>query len=330
MNRLTRITTCGLALAATTLTLAACGSNDDGSTNAGSASADAKKVAFAPYGLPTYFRSVGRGVHDEVKALGWEVKDYPGKNTVESQIAALENALTDQPDALIVGPIDKKALLPTLKRFDDAGIPVITVGNDVEDTTKRKSYVGTLYQDSGRLKGEWICKNVKPGGKVVTIYGIRGLAFTEDNRAGALPVMKGCKNIGTIVEGPYAGEFSPDAGLRAAENVLAANSDASVIWADNDDLALGVIKAVKNAGLSGKVKVTGMEGATPPILEAVENGSLAYTQALCGRNHGVQTVKVAKKVIDGGNVESHTPTELYELTAENVAAEKQKILRSCF
>ncbi len=334
MNRLTRIASCG-AIAAASFALAACGGDSGSESSTAAASADssgvsAKKIAYAPYGLPTYFRSVQRGVHDQAKELGWEVKDYPGKNTVESQLTALENALTDQPDALVIGPIDKKALLPILKRFNDAKIPVIAVGNDVDDPSRRASYVGTLYEESGRLKGEWICNNVEPGGKVVTVFGIRGLAFTEDNRAGGLPVMEQCDNVGKVVEGPYAGEFSPDAGLRAAENVLAANPDVSVLWADNDDLALGVIKAVKNAGLSGKVKVTGMEGATPPILDAVASGDLAYTQALCGRNHGRETVKVAQKVLAGEPVESHTPTPLFELTSDNIEEEKQQILENCF
>jgi ABC-type sugar transport system substrate-binding protein len=275
-----------LAAAGLATSLTAC-SNDAGTGGATeTVAADQElRIAMNMYSrtLP-YFQDIIRGTEDAATADGHTVIDVTyGQTDPQLQYDQLENALSASPNGLLVAPVDPVALLPVLQQAATNGVPVVTVANDLDEAGHQSqlAHVGQKYVDIGRQKAQFIVDALGGKGTVGYVHGIRGLTFSELQAEGAMEVFKANPGI-TLIDGPYAGEFSSDAGLTAAENLLTANPDVQALYFDNDDLALGGILAVQQRGrpMDGIV-IIGTDGGGP-ALDAVGAGNLDMTISLCG------------------------------------------------
>lgn len=273
--------------------LSACGSDSDGGARGASGGVKGKEIAFNLAGrqIP-YYRDLADGMTYEAKREGIDLTATFGDQLVPTQVRQMETSIARQPDGLVVGPIDQEAMIPPYREASNAKIPIATVSDDIGEAGRQYqlTYVGHAYEALGRKKAEWLVRELHGKGTVGMIHAIRGGNFTEEQDKGAKAVF--VQNPGIkVIDGPYVGDFTADAGLKGTENLLARDSKLDALYFDNDDIALGGITAVKERDIPmDDILIIGTDGGAPAI-QAVKDGELDYTVSLCGFAQGVQAIK---------------------------------------
>jgi ABC-type sugar transport system substrate-binding protein len=331
MGRRTVALTVALALGLA-LAVSACGSSSKSSSGTSSGSSasggGSKTIAVNMYSreIP-YFVQVLKGMQTEGSKLGWKINPTFGNNDPTLQVNQLQTAIATHPDAMTVIPIDEHALIPAYQQAKTAGITVVSVGDNVAPSAYhlQLTFVGDNYADLGKTKAQLIINHLHGKGTVGWIHGIRGLNFSEQQRIGGTPVFKSNSGI-TLVDGPYGGAFSSDAGLTATQNLLSRNPNLNAIYYDNDDLALGGIQALKGRGIDpSKVFIVGTDGG-PVALAAVKKGSLNATYSLCGYAQGVRVIDILNQYFSH---KTQPPNPLYmqplEFTPANYTSSISKV-----
>lgn len=280
-------------LAATTVSCGGDGSNGGDAEALGGGGKKTGKIGFVLAGrqIP-YYRDLAAGMQAEAARQGWELQETFGDQRVPTQLSQVENAITTRPDGLVIGPIDQEALIPSYRKAFEAQIPIMTVSDNIGEGGRQYqlSYVGHVYVELGRKKAQWIVDQLEGKGTVGIVHAIRGGNFTEEQNEGAKAVFKEEPGI-KVIDGPYVGDFTADAGLAGTERLLARVPKLDAIYFDNDDIALGGVKAIKERDIPlDEIVTVGTDGGDP-ALAAVRKGELDMTISLCGYAQGVQAVK---------------------------------------
>jgi ABC-type sugar transport system substrate-binding protein len=303
--------------------LAACGDDDD--DGGGSGDSEAKTIYLNAYAqeIP-YFRDWQAGATARAEELGWDVSGEFGNVTPEQQVQQVENALVQQPDAMVITPIDEESLVPVLQQASDQGIAVVTVGAKVSNPDVITSFVGRDNFAVGEQKAQFVVDELGGQGQVGLIHGIRGLTFTEE-QADAYQEVLGAEPGIEIVDGPFTGGFSADLGLDATANMLTTNPDINAIIYDNDDLALGGAEAVKNAGINpDDILIVGTDGGEV-ALDAVEAGTIDYTVSLCGYREGSSAIDTLNTYFEDGEVSDRVVSEVEVFTTQDAAEKRAEL-----
>jgi ABC-type sugar transport system substrate-binding protein len=331
LKRLCRAVGAAALVATIALALGACGSSSSetssGSSDTSStpAPSDAKEsptfnVVFYTEAIP-YFQVLRQGLEAQAKEMGANIKLTAANFDAAQESGLVDTAITQQPDAIILAPIDAKALIQAGKKATDAGIPVVLVGDNFapEGQDAMLSYVGDEMKSYGAQKAEFIAKQIGGKGEVIVIHGPRGLDYVEGQTLGYKEVFAKYPGI-KVVEGPY-GNFSSEVGLKSLENVLTRNPNPAAVYFDNDDLAMGGISALKARGLKDVVTV-GSDGG-PAAVEAVRKGSLTMTLATRPYATGVEAIKLLVAYLDT----KQAPEKLVKVPAAEVTQESLKTLQ---
>lgn len=292
-----------------------CGSDDGGGE--GDAS-ESHRIAASLYSRDVpYYQAVAAGIEDQAQQYGWDLNLNFSKPDPSTQTDAINTLLGTRPDGLIMIPIDGEGLIPVAEDALDQDIPVVATGDDLAREDARSTYVGGDFEEYGRMKAQWIVDQLGGEGKVGIVHGIRGITFTEHQHDGALEVFGDNPGI-TVVDGPYAGNFTADLGLEAAQNLITANPDLDAIFFDNDDLALGGAQAARDRGIDpDDILIVGTDGLQAG-LRGLKDGDLDYTLAQCAVDQGRESVRAVKALIDGEDVEPRIVTDVYEVTPDTL------------
>jgi ABC-type sugar transport system substrate-binding protein len=302
--------------------LAACGDDDD---DGGGADGEAQTVYLNAYAqeIP-YFRDWHRGAEARAQELGWTTESEYGNTTPEQQVQQVENAIVQQPDAILITPIDEDSITPALRQAKEQGIAIITIGATVGDDTVPTSFVARDNVQIGRDKAQFVVDELGGQGKVGIIHGIRGLTFSEDQAKGYEEVLSENPGI-EVVDGPYAGGFSADLGLDTTQNLLTANPDLDAIIYDNDDLALGGVEAAKGRGIQpDEIVIVGTDGGEA-ALDAVARGDIDMTISLCGYREGASGIDTLNTFLEDGEVEPRVVSHVEEFTTDNVEQKREEL-----
>jgi ribose transport system substrate-binding protein len=160
------------------------------------------------------------------------------------EISDIENYIEQKPDALVVAPLGRAALVAVVKKAVDAGIPVVlcTDGIEGEDFTTRVDI--NLYE-AGYRSGEGLAKLLNGKGKIVMFNGIAGVDATETERAAALDALKKYPEIEVVAE-DYA-QWNIATAKQKMEAMMAAHPQIDGVWAGGGEMALGAALALIDA-----------------------------------------------------------------------------------
>jgi ribose transport system substrate-binding protein len=235
-----------------------------------------------------FYKAMADGVRDQAKAEGYEVTVLNAEDKLEKQIADVEDLIQKKIDVLIINATHDGAAA-VLNKAADAGIPVITLQRGVPGA-KVVSHIGTDNVVIGREGAEWIAKKLSGKGNVVVMEGIPGAASSEDRKKGSAEVWP--KYPGIKIVAQQSGKYDRAVALGVMENILQAQPQIDAVFCFNDEMAMGVLAAVKAAKRTG-IAITGMD-ANKDAREAVEKGELAMTIALPPYDIGKRGVTFAK------------------------------------
>ncbi len=219
-----------------------------------------------------FFVIMAQQIQDEAAKLGNVTVDVlDGQNDTAKQTADLDSVIASQYDGLIVSPLTADSMEPAVQEVHDAGIPVITVDRDVNDSaTLTLAHVGADNVMGGREQGWEIMRLFPNGATLFNLTGTPGSSPAIDRAAGLHEVLDAHPEYQFLAE--QTGNFTRDDGNKVAEAMLSAQSTPpDVINAANDDMALGVIEALRGQGLNGKVAVLGFDAITES-LQAILDG----------------------------------------------------------
>lgn len=265
---------------------------------------DTEKIKIA-YTLPdlsnTYFVEVSNGVKARAEELGMDLIIHDGKSDVANQITAFENFIAQGVDAIIVSPLDEKALEPSVKAAKEAGIVVIAANQNVEGsqaflTVPEYEYGFTI----GENAGQWI-KDKLNGTAEVAIFDYPELetiiARGDGIQEGILSVAPDAK----IVARQSAN--NPEKGMAAMENILQAHPDVEVLVCVNDAGALGAYEVIVGANkASDRFYIGGLDATQEAIAKIKEGTIYRATVDIQPFESGKMFVDTALKVKESGDI----------------------------
>jgi ABC-type sugar transport system substrate-binding protein len=299
------------ALSVTTLALsAACGSG------AGTAGGGDLTIGLAVSTLNNpYFVELKQGAEEAAAELGVKLTVVDAQNDATNQVNQVQTFTTQGVKAIIINPVDSKQAAPAAKAAENASIPLISVDRSVDDG-KVASEVASDNVQGGSLAAIELGRATS--GEVVHLQGIPGASASRDRGRG---FEQGLNSGGIKVVASQPADFDRAKGLDVMTNLLQSSPGLKGVFADNDEMALGAIKALGDR--AGKdVQVVGFDG-TPDGLKAVEAGTMAATVAQQPKVLGRKAVEQAVKAARGEAVQQVVDVEVKVVTKQNLAEFKK-------
>jgi ABC-type sugar transport system substrate-binding protein len=252
-------------------------------TPSGGGSADLKGtvVGFSQIGAESAWRSANTSsIKSEAEARGVDLKFSDAQQKQENQIKAIKSFIAQKVDYIAFSPVVETGWGPVLQEAKAAGIPVIVSDRrpDVPEDLY-VTFIGADFIKEGEMAGEWLAK--KTGGKAIIaeLTGTPGSAPANDRKKGFENVL--AKNPGMKIVFSQTGEFTRAKGKEVTEALLKTpqGSQITALFAHNDDMALGAIQAIEEAGKKpGKdiiiVSIDGVHDAFQAMIDGKLNCSV--------------------------------------------------------
>jgi inositol transport system substrate-binding protein len=269
-----------------------------------------------------FLTSVKNAMEAEAKVKSVQA-DFENANfDVGKQLSQVQGFLAQHVDAIIVNPVDTSATPKITQLASQAGIPLVYVNLKPEDKTLPHNvvFVGSDDQVSGTLQGEEMVRQMGGKGNMVIIEGELDNSSTVQRTADIEDVVKKFPDI-KIIEKQTANWSRTDA-ISLVSNWLTTGEKINAIAANNDEMAIGAILALKQAGQNPKSYVIGGIDATADALAEIANGDLAVTVDQGANKIGASSIDIALKLISGESVDSYVyiPSEI--VTKDNYKKDK--------
>ena len=260
-----------------------------------------------------FFVSLRDGAQQAADEAGVELIVSDAQNDAATQQDDVQNFVTQQVDAILVNPVDSEAVVPAVQAANQADIPVIAL-----DRGASGGEIATLIAsdnvEGGGLAGEELIELVGSG-PVAQLEGIPGASPTRDRGQGFEEAINAQDAVELVAS--QTANFDRAEGLNVTENILQSNPEIKGIFAQNDEMALGAVRALGNrAGTD--VKIVGFD-AVEDALKAIQDGKMNATVAQQPDRIGSLGVENAMKVIEGESVDKNIPVPVKLVTEENVS-----------
>ncbi|WP_121747086.1 substrate-binding domain-containing protein [Streptomyces sp. E2N166] len=261
-----------------------------------------------------FFVQIRDGAEEQAKRLGVDLTVTDAQNDASQQANQLQNFTSEGLSSIIVNPVDSDAAGPSVRSANKDDIPVIAVDRGVNDA-KTAALVASDNVEGGELGAKALAEKLGGKGTIVILQGQAGTSASRERGAGFAAGLKEYPGIEVVAKQPA--DFDRTKGLDVMTNLLQAHPDIDGVFAENDEMALGAIKALgSKAGES--VQVVGFDG-TPDGLKAVREGTLFASVAQQPRELGRIAVENALRAADGKKVERMVKVPVKVVTKENVA-----------
>ncbi|WP_273729063.1 substrate-binding domain-containing protein [Brucella gallinifaecis] len=281
--------------------------------------AEGLKIGFSQVTLQSpFYVQLKEGAEAAAKASGNTLVFLDANGDVSKQNNDIQDLITQGVNAIIINPVNPDAVVPSLEAAVNAGIPVITVDRSVNGDGVT-AHIGRDNKRMGQLVGEAVVAELKAdgveGAKIIEIQGDAGGAVMMDRRDGFHKALEGSSH--TIVAGPYA-EYIRANAVTAMQDLLQANPDVKVVYAHNDDMALGALQVLQESGRND-VSVAGVDGLSE-ALEAVSKGDNYIATALNDPKYlGDVTIQVAVQAAAKKDVPKFVDAGTEVVTKDNVS-----------
>lgn len=250
-----------------------------------------------------FFVSLRDGAQKAAKELGYKLIVLDSQNDPAKELANVEDLIVRGAKVLLINPTDSEAVSNAVIIANRHKIPVITL-----DRGAVKGQVAThIASDNaagGKLAGDFIADKLGKKAKVIQLEGIAGTSAARERGKGFQQAIAAYQ-FDVLASQPA--DFDRTKGLNVMENLLASKADVQAVFAQNDEMALGALRAVNAA--KKKVIIIGFDG-TDDAIKAVKSGKLTATIAQQPELIGRLGVENADKILKGQAVEATIPVPL--------------------
>lgn len=265
-----------------------------------------------------FLTSVRQAMADTAKAMpDVEIQFQDAQGDIGRQISQVQNFMAQKVDAIVVNVVDTAATRNITKAVTDAGIPLVYVNRqpDAKTLPPKVSVVASDDLVAGRLEMTELARRMGGKGNVVLMLGDLANNSTQGRTAGNKEVL--AKNPGMVVVEEQTANFERTRAIDLMNNWLSKGTEINAVAANNDEMAIGAIIALRQAGRSGKDVFVGGVDATADALAEMQKGGLAVTVFQDAKGQGRKAIENAVKLARGEKVEQFdfVPYEL--VTPEN-------------
>ncbi|MBU3114404.1 ribose ABC transporter substrate-binding protein RbsB [Clostridium lacusfryxellense] len=251
-----------------------------------------------------FFVSMKAGAEKKAKELGYELVVLDSQNDAAKERSNVEDLVQQGIVDLIINPTDSDAVVNSITFANDSKIKVITVDRKANGG-EVACHVASDNVKGGEMAAQFILEKLNGKGNIVELQGIPGASATRDRGQGFHNIVD--KNAAVKVVASQAADFDRQKGLNVTENIIQATPKFEAIFAHNDEMALGAIKATKAANKD--VIIVGFDG-NDEAKAAVKSGDLTATIAQKPDLMGSIAVENAIKIAKGETVNKEVPVDL--------------------
>ena len=250
-----------------------------------------------------FFVTLKDGAEAKAKELGYQMVVLDSQNDPAKELANVEDLTVRKVSAILVNPTDSAAVGNAIMLANKAGIPVLTLDRGA-NVGEVKAHIASDNVAGGKMAGDFIASKLGKNIDVIQLEGIAGTSAARDRGEGFAQAVKA---NGFKVLASQPADFDRTKGLNVMENLLAAHPDVKAVFAQNDEMALGALRATQAAGK--QVLIVGFDG-TDDGKAAVKSGKHGATVAQQPALIGAMGVETADKVLKGESVEKYIPVPL--------------------
>ena len=253
-----------------------------------------------------FFVSMKNGAEKEAEKLGYELIVLDSQDDPVKERSNVEDLIQLGVVALLINPTDSDAVIKAVEIANESNIPVITLdrqanGGEVTSHIASDDIKGGAMAAEFALEQLGATENIN----VVELQGIPGASATRDRGAGFHSVLDDKSNVNFVSS--QAADFDRQKGLSVMENIIQGNKDIQVVFAHNDEMALGAAKAIKSSNINAMV--IGFDGGDD-ALDAIEKGEMKATVAQQPDLIGALGVQLAEKIYNGESVDKEIAADL--------------------
>ncbi len=274
------------------------------------------RIGFAQTGAESAWRTANtESMKSEAARRGIDLKFSDAQGKQENQIRAVRSFIAQRVDAIVLAPLVETGWDPVLREARRARIPVVITDRTIQtaDESLYACFIGSDFLEEGRMAARWLAKEVGGKGRIVELQGTPGSAPANDRRkafADGIAVFPELKIIDS-----QSGDFRRSGGKEVMEAFLKKHGRTiDILYAHNDDMALGAIQAIEAAGLRpGTDIVIVAIDAIREAIEAVANGKMNCTVE-CSPLFGPKVYDTIKRLLAGEKVErkAYNQDELFD------------------
>jgi len=250
-----------------------------------------------------FFVDLKDGAMAEAEAQGIDLIVLDSENDPAKELGNMEDLLTQGVSVILINPADSDAVGNAIKLANEQGVPVITLdrGASSGDVV---THIASDNVAGGVMAGEYIAELLDGMGKVVELEGVAGTSAARDRGQG---FNEAIDQTDIEVVARQVADFDRTKGLSVMENILQAQPEIDAVFAHNDEMALGALKAIQASGRD--ILIVGFD-ATEDAVKAVEAGDMAATVAQQPAMIGKLGVESAMKVMNNETLEMFVPVDL--------------------
>lgn len=261
-----------------------------------SAFAQTSSIGVSLSSFDTFLTIVRGGMSKEAEGQQVKIQFEDANHDVGRQVSQVENFIAQHVSAIIVNPVDTAATKRISEAARKAGIPLVYVNRKPDEKMGNGTvFVGSDSLVAGRLQMEELAKRLNGKGNVAIMVGELSSDAAIDRTKGVKEVAKKYPGI-KIVEEQVA-DFDRKKGIDLMAKWLSTGTKIDAIAANNDEMALGALIAMKQAKVSPKTVLVAGVDATPDALASMKSNELALTVFQDAKGQGVGSVQAAVKMI---------------------------------
>ena len=254
-----------------------------------------------------FFVTLKEGAEKKAKELGYNLVVLDSQNDPAKELSNVEDVTVRGAKVLLINPTDSEAVGTAVAVANKKNIPVITLDRGANKGNV-VSHIASDNVAGGKMAGDFIAEKVGKNAKVIQLEGIAGTSAARERGEGFKQAVE-ANQFELLASQPA--DFDRTKGLNVMENLLASHGSAKAVFAQNDEMALGALRAIKASGKN--ILVVGFDG-TDDAVKAVNGGQLAATIAQQPDKIGELGVEAADKVLKGEKVEAQIPVPLKVVT----------------
>ncbi|CTQ55517.1 D-allose-binding periplasmic protein precursor [Roseibium album] len=267
-----------------------------------------------------FWQNVNKGASAAIEGQSAHTMTFNGpaaESAIADQVNLVENAVNRGVAGIVLAPSDPEALVPAVKKAFENQIPVVIVDSGLAENGKNfyQSFLSTDNCAAGQLVADKMISEVGKEGKVAVMSYVAGVG-SEVGRVGCF--VERIKDQSSIeIVGPFYSQSQMATALNQTTDILAANGDLVGIFGANEPTAIGMGRAIVQAGKAGSLTALGFDGNTD-LQDFVRDGTLAGTAVQGSFQMGELGVKAILKLLNGEEVPNFIDTGVVLATKDNI------------
>lgn len=299
------------------------GSNGSSDGTSGGGSGSKGEIALLPMTLDNeFYVAMKNGAQEKCDELGYGLIAQSGTSHGDAaeQLQLMETMIQKKVKAIMITPCSSTGIISGIKKANEAGIPVIILDTEVDrdalagQGAETLTYIGSDNYNGGKVAGEYAKKISEEKGKTLStiiLTGVPGQENMELRKQGFIDAAGDHVNV--VATQNADSDFNK--GYDVVTNILTSNKDVDFIYCCNDMMALGALRATKEAGLD--IDVLGFDGITDAF-NSIKEGGLIGSVAQKPADMAIIGVEMADKALNGEKVETKVNTDLAVADASDV------------